>query len=261
MAKTFGTVYIIDMLGCGLSYLPMRCIKNRNPNGLMQVSVQGLEVWRETLDVDKFILVAHSIGCVHSVAYCEKYPQRVEQLVLLSPAGVLYKKDISFQRQILKLCYKNGISIGTLPNVVLSKMLKDSSKILVDKQDERAVFYRYHYAYIRLQGYGEKSLFGLIDGQGNAARKSIALSHRIPLLQVQTVSFIFGDNKLDFIDVSAGHVTRRKCQMFNNNKTRGKDGKVAPAIFLYRMENSRHAFMYSWEYFHKTLLLAIETGR
>jgi cardiolipin-specific phospholipase len=50
--------------------------------------VDSLEQWRHKSDIDKMILVGHSLGGYLSTAYALKYPERVEKLVLVSPVGV-----------------------------------------------------------------------------------------------------------------------------------------------------------------------------
>jgi pimeloyl-ACP methyl ester carboxylesterase len=50
--------------------------------------VDSLEVWRERVGLEKFILVGHSLGGLLSASYAMKYPKRVEKLVLVGCAGV-----------------------------------------------------------------------------------------------------------------------------------------------------------------------------
>ncbi|MPY87581.1 MAG: alpha/beta fold hydrolase [Luteitalea sp.] len=45
-----------------------------------------LELLRQELNVDKLTIIGHSMGAVLASAYASKYPQRIEQLILLSPA-------------------------------------------------------------------------------------------------------------------------------------------------------------------------------
>lgn len=50
--------------------------------------VDSLEDWRQQMHLEKMTLIGHSLGAYFSVVYALKYPQRVERLILLSPAGV-----------------------------------------------------------------------------------------------------------------------------------------------------------------------------
>jgi pimeloyl-ACP methyl ester carboxylesterase len=97
LASHFSTIYSIDLLGWGLSSRPS-VWSNDNLQSVDSVEsffVESLERWRQknfTTDdkkQPKIIIAAHSIGAYLSVAYCEKYSEFVEHLLLLSPVGVL----------------------------------------------------------------------------------------------------------------------------------------------------------------------------
>ena len=49
--------------------------------------MSALEEWRKALSIDKFYLVGHSFGGYLGTCYAEKYPDRIEKLILVSPAG------------------------------------------------------------------------------------------------------------------------------------------------------------------------------
>ena len=51
--------------------------------------LSGLQRWRETMQVDKMILVGHSLGGYLAASYALQYPQHVQHLVLVCPAGVV----------------------------------------------------------------------------------------------------------------------------------------------------------------------------
>jgi len=86
-----GEVYVLDSPGCGLSDRP----KWRLPSGLdCPLSdaegfwLERFEAWRAAKGFDRIALCGHSVGGYLAVAYCEKYPNRVERLVLASPVGL-----------------------------------------------------------------------------------------------------------------------------------------------------------------------------
>lgn len=49
--------------------------------------VDAIEEWRKTVGIESFVLAGHSFGAYISALYYEKYPSRIQHLVLLSPAG------------------------------------------------------------------------------------------------------------------------------------------------------------------------------
>jgi pimeloyl-ACP methyl ester carboxylesterase len=89
-------VLAIDMPGCGLSSRPawthgdgLDC----DPDVAEEYFVERIEQWRAACGIEKMVLGAHSLGGYVSTVYAEKYPERVERLVLISPAGVPHKPE------------------------------------------------------------------------------------------------------------------------------------------------------------------------
>lgn len=50
--------------------------------------LSSLEAWRESVGVEKMVLVGHSLGGYLASAYTVRYPERVSGLILVSPAGI-----------------------------------------------------------------------------------------------------------------------------------------------------------------------------
>ena len=50
--------------------------------------VESLEDWRVRVGLEKMTLFGHSLGGYFATCYALKYPQRVEKLILVSPAGI-----------------------------------------------------------------------------------------------------------------------------------------------------------------------------
>ncbi|KAJ3214176.1 hypothetical protein HK099_006997, partial [Clydaea vesicula] len=88
------TIYSIDWLGMANSSRPKFPLQNSTLTELENVKIaesffiDSLENWRKTLNIKKFTLAGHSLGGYLSLSYCEKYPENVEKLILISPAGV-----------------------------------------------------------------------------------------------------------------------------------------------------------------------------
>lgn len=61
--------------------------------------VESLEAWRQAKKIDKITLMGHSMGGYFAAAYAFRYPQRVERLVMVSPAGVERGYDPSLDNE------------------------------------------------------------------------------------------------------------------------------------------------------------------
>lgn len=76
----------------GLSSRPNFSIKAKTPsekiNEAESFFLDALEEWREQRKLDKMTLVAHSLGGYLAVRYANKYPDKVDKLILVSPVGV-----------------------------------------------------------------------------------------------------------------------------------------------------------------------------
>jgi len=93
-AKRRTSVYALDWLGMGRSARPSFSInaKKEDIQGRVEKAesffINSLEEWREAMGLTKMTLIGHSLGAYFTVAYALKYPDRVNKLILLSPAGV-----------------------------------------------------------------------------------------------------------------------------------------------------------------------------
>ncbi|WFD34001.1 nuclear protein localization protein 4 [Malassezia cuniculi] len=85
-------VYAIDWLGMGRSSRPSFAKpKGKTVLERMQSTeeffIDSLEKWRVKMNIDRMVLVGHSLGGYMSSVYALRYPERVSRLVLVSPAG------------------------------------------------------------------------------------------------------------------------------------------------------------------------------
>merc|ERR1711998_801304 len=48
----------------------------------------GLERGRQAMGIERMVLAGHSVGSYIAFSYAERFPERVERIVMLSPAGV-----------------------------------------------------------------------------------------------------------------------------------------------------------------------------
>ncbi|KAG9103201.1 hypothetical protein FRC06_011790 [Ceratobasidium sp. 370] len=93
-AKRKTPVYALDWLGMGRSArVPFKVhAKREDIDGRVSEAesffLDALEEWRQKMGIEKMSLIGHSLGAYLSTAYALRYPDRVNQLILLSPAGV-----------------------------------------------------------------------------------------------------------------------------------------------------------------------------
>ncbi|KAF8709295.1 Alpha beta-hydrolase, partial [Rhizoctonia solani] len=93
-AKRKTDVYALDWLGMGRSARVPFKINAKREDTKARVEeaesffLDALEEWRVKMGIEKMSLVGHSLGAYLSTAYALKHPERVNQLILLSPAGV-----------------------------------------------------------------------------------------------------------------------------------------------------------------------------
>ncbi|KAK1923840.1 Alpha/Beta hydrolase protein [Papiliotrema laurentii] len=93
--------FFLDWLGMGLSSRPSPNLLSSPssatiPNRVSRAEhffLSSLESWRESVGVDKMVLVGHSLGGYLASAYAVRYPDRVSGLILVSPAGVPHGPD------------------------------------------------------------------------------------------------------------------------------------------------------------------------
>ena len=252
LSSFFKTIYSLDMLGWGLSSHPDFNLENDSPECAEAFFVESLEAWRQAQDIDKMILAGHSMGGYLSVAYCEKYPERVERLVLLSPVGVPEQdndkieklrekiRSSSFSRRAMfsfyEVLFGRGHTPGsmgrTFPNTRVKNMVSSYVErrlpAITDPEEQRAVA-DYLYCNSALPGSGEFALKYLLDPFGMARNP---LMRRIPLLKVPQVTFLYGSD--DWMDSSGGLDTQKFCEQMDS---------PTPKIDVYEVSNAGHLLM------------------
>ncbi|KAI9256114.1 Alpha/Beta hydrolase protein [Helicostylum pulchrum] len=88
-------IFSIDWLGMGNSSRPKWTL-NRKSNqtwdeivdNVEEHFVESLEDWRAKVGLEKMTLFGHSLGGYFAACYALRYPQHVEKLILVSPAGI-----------------------------------------------------------------------------------------------------------------------------------------------------------------------------
>lgn len=87
------TLHALDMLGYGLSSRPKFPTKlsNKSVEGIKQAEqffVESLESWRQNKGIENFDMIAHSLGAYIGCSYAYEHSDRVNKILLASPAGV-----------------------------------------------------------------------------------------------------------------------------------------------------------------------------
>lgn len=262
----FPIIYALDMLGWGLSSRPTFSLCEETVEAAESFFVDSLEAWRAKNDVDKMILAGHSLSGYLSVAYCEKYPERVQRLILISPAGTPEETEeakaqlqdmigSSWSRKtvlsIYRVLFHQGRGLGEILRVLPKRFGRARVKKFVESfpaiadEDEKDAASTYLYHNMVLPGSGEYCMNRFLNHFAFAKKPTI---HRIPKLQVGHVSFLYGDR--DFIDIHAGGLAvQHVCDK--------QQYPTAPTVTVYKVRNATHLLMWdNWEEFNAGMILA-----
>ncbi|XP_042239511.1 (Lyso)-N-acylphosphatidylethanolamine lipase-like isoform X2 [Homarus americanus] len=77
-------VYAIDIIGFGRSSRPTF---TKDPLEAEREFITSIELWRQKLALEQFILVGHSFGGFLAASYAIKHPERIRHLILADPWG------------------------------------------------------------------------------------------------------------------------------------------------------------------------------
>lgn len=252
LAGYFDTVISVDLLGWGLSSRPsIDRLVDDSVETAEAFFVESLESWRSKNNIEKMTLAGHSMGGYLSVAYCEKYPERVDQLLLLSPVGVPEETQEdrdrrnarylnSYPRRFLYGLFGSLWESGTTPGSIMRSLTEYRGRALVEgyvqkrlpsirDPTEQAVLSDYMYLGSILPGSGEYFLNRILD-PGALAKKPCL--RRIPKLGVRKVSFLYGTH--DWMDVRAGLGVRELCR---------NAGGRCPDVQVYQVPKAGHLLM------------------
>jgi len=258
LSNYFNTVYSVDTLGCGLS--------SRSPGLLSKVDhsveateaffVEALEEWRKANGISKMILAGHSMGGYISVAYCERYPEHVAQLVLLSPAGVTkedkdesneWLESMSWTQKTALSGVRYMFNAGVTPASFSRKLPSSRSKSMVDSYlerrlpvvsdlKEREALAEYLHLMAMIPGFGEDMLNRFLTPTSHGVKPTV---DRIPKLRIPKVSFIYGDR--DWMDIEGG------IEAYDKSRRR----RNGPDVEVYQLPEAGHLLMLdNWRGFH-----------
>jgi pimeloyl-ACP methyl ester carboxylesterase len=281
LARSFPQTYALDLLGWGLSSRPKWPVLRKTTTGddpLDPIAASerffcnSLEAWRETMHIDKMILAGHSMGGYLAVAYAERYPHRVDRLVLISPVGVPVEsvatiEKRSHQRRTASLSARFAAGIwhfiyrfGTPGDVLRylpagigrSRLQWYVEKRLpaIDRAEEQKLLADYLYHNATLPGSGEYCLQHLLTASLYGKRP---LVERIPHLPIAACHFLYGE--YDWMDASAGLDVQERCgrlrqKRFFDQDRNGRDDTATtaqhpppPKVTVHRVRNAGHLLM------------------
>lgn len=220
LSTYFSSIHSVDLLGWGLSSRPAYKLLAESTENAEDFFVESLEAWRANNNIEKMILAGHSMGGYVSVAYSERYPQRVERLVLLSPVGVPYESkgiierrqsqfQSSFQTRMLWTIYSTlfySYSFGDILRLAPTSRSRGLLEQYVERrlpsirdQEERHALLEYLHCNSNLPGSGEYAIRHLLTPHAFALKP---LVDRIPNLKVPHVRFLYGST--DWMDPNGG---------------------------------------------------------
>lgn len=267
LSHHFDDIYSLDMLGWGLSSRPDFELEGEDEcEAGEKFFVESLEAWREANNIPKMILAGHSFGGYMACAYCEKYPERVERLILLSPVGVPEETTDTVERRaaMRQASWRFWAFTGVAQNVfqyhsagkVLRSMPEKWGVNLwtnyVEKRlpaisdpEEQAAISEYLYANNTLPGSGEYCLNKVLTPFAYAKNP---MEFRIPHLKVKSVAFLYGQH--DWMDSTGGTAVQLRCTNLQQQKV------PAPEVEVYELSQAGHLLMLeNWQEFNAAVIL------
>uniref|UniRef100_H2YA56 1-acylglycerol-3-phosphate O-acyltransferase ABHD5 n=1 Tax=Ciona savignyi TaxID=51511 RepID=H2YA56_CIOSA len=208
-------LYAFDLLGFGRSSRPKF---GSDPNGAEKMFIQSIEEWRETLKLDKMILLGHSFGGYLVSSYALQYPERVKSLILVDPWGFPSQDPDSERARQIPIWIRAVVRILSPFNPLgvvraagpwgpgLIKRARADFKARypeVSEQDENTIF-EYIYHCNAGSPSGESAFRNMNQGLGYAYKPMLtrigALCNEVPL------TFVYGARS--WMDISSGHETQ-----------------------------------------------------
>ena len=202
--------------------------------------------------IEKIVLSGHSFGGYIAVAYAERYPERIDQLILLSPIGVPDLPDPdSEDRRNMSLRFKMFLGVFrtlfecTTPGAFLRTLTEYRASTLVrgyvDRRlpevsdaEESQTLADFLFLNASLRGSGEYFLRSLFTSSIFAKSP---LMFRVPTLKIRAVNFVYGTQ--DWMDVSGGMDTGSLTYKVSQEKD-GSSSMSTPHVNVFLVPNAGH---------------------
>ncbi|XP_076642897.1 pummelig isoform X1 [Halictus rubicundus] len=189
-------VYAIDILGFGRSSRPV--FSNEAQEAENQL-VRSIEEWRREMQLEKFMLLGHSMGGFLAASYCIQHPERIKHLILADPWGFperpveavskapipLWVKAIAYVIQPLNPLWAVRVA-GPFGQWLIEKARPDIVKKFVPiLKDETTIISQYLHQCNAQSPTGESAFHAMMQGFGWAknpiVRRIDKLNPEIPI--------------------------------------------------------------------------------
>lgn len=203
------------------------------------------------------VLSGHSFGGYVAVAYAERYPERVDRIILLSPFGVQDPSDPSSQSRMerFRSSLRGQIFIGifktmfdwTTPGSVIRSFSEQRgssmSRSYVERRlpeitdvEESRTLADFLYLSVAIPPSGEYFLRSLFTSS-MFAKNPLLL--RIPSLKVKSVDFMYGTT--DWMDIAGGMYTEALCHRLSQQQDNGSSSSLStPEVNVFLVPNAGH---------------------
>ncbi|XP_076163871.1 pummelig isoform X2 [Ptiloglossa arizonensis] len=189
-------VYAIDILGFGRSSRPVFSNKAQEAEDQL---VRSIEEWRREMQLEKFVLLGHSMGGFLAASYSIQHPERIKHLILADPWGFperpvepasrppipLWVKAIAYVVQPLNPLWAVRVA-GPFGQWLIEKTRPDIVKKFAPMlKDDTAVISQYIHQCNAQTPSGESAFHAMMQGFGWAknpiVRRMDKLSPEIPI--------------------------------------------------------------------------------
>ncbi|KAL3288213.1 hypothetical protein HHI36_002662 [Cryptolaemus montrouzieri] len=201
-------VYAMDLLGFGRSSRPTF---SNDSSEVEKEMVDGIEVWRREMKLEKFYLLGHSMGGFLSMSYTLMYPERVAHLILAEPWGFSdhqHEKPSYWSSLIFSILHIRPLElvrmIGPLGPWLVQRVRGDIAVKFEDVVEDKSVMPNYVYHCNAQNPTGERAFYSMVWGFGWAKNPMIL---RIENLRSDLpITLMFGSQT--WVDKSVGYKIR-----------------------------------------------------
>ncbi|KAK7114084.1 (Lyso)-N-acylphosphatidylethanolamine lipase-like isoform X2 [Littorina saxatilis] len=212
-------VYAFDLLGFGRSSHPSF---SSDADEAEAKFVDSIETYRKEMNLDKFILLGHSLGGFLCASYCLRYPEHVKHLIMVDPWGMDTRPSEGTRRELpllfkflLPLFYAfNPLSmlraIGPLGPVIVKKFRPGLAETFAEKLGDPSIFHEYIYHCNAQSPSGEIGFKSLTKHMGWA--KQPMLERMTAIDPDLPISFIYGAQS--WVDRNSGWKVKQARQSY-----------------------------------------------